>query len=211
MPEVICNTSPLQYLHQLGKLDILPALAKTVTVPPAVTAELAEGQRLGVNVPELRGLDWVTVRTPASLPALSLASDLGPGESQALALALETEDSLIVLDDGLGRRVAEALGLRLTGTLGCSSTPSTPASFVPSVPCSTNSRPCGSVCRPGREPTCLGWQGKAPTKELRRGTESCGRKSPARSACDGRDAFRAIRARAGRPVRAPCRAPGFFA
>ena len=118
MPEVICNTSPLQYLHQLGRLDILPALVKTVTVPPAVTAELAEGQRLGVNVPELRGLDWVTIRPPASLPALPLASDLGPGESQAIALALETEDSLIVLDDGLGRRVAEALGLRLTGTLG---------------------------------------------------------------------------------------------
>lgn len=27
MPEVICNTSPLQYLHQIGQLSILPALA----------------------------------------------------------------------------------------------------------------------------------------------------------------------------------------
>lgn len=60
----------------------------------------------------------MTIKSPASPPTLPLASDLGPGESQALALTLEAEDSVVVLDDGLGRRVAEALGLRLTGTLG---------------------------------------------------------------------------------------------
>ena len=74
MPEVICNTSPLQYLHQLGKLDILPALAKTVTLPPAVIAELAEGQRLGVNVPRGRwtGLGDHQVPGKSSNPSLGL-------------------------------------------------------------------------------------------------------------------------------------------
>ena len=33
-------------------------------------------------------------------------------------LGLEIPDSVLVLDDGLARRVAESLGLRLTGTLG---------------------------------------------------------------------------------------------
>ena len=35
-----------------------------------------------------------------------------------LALALETGDSVCVLDDALARRVASALQLRVTGTLG---------------------------------------------------------------------------------------------
>lgn len=33
-------------------------------------------------------------------------------------LAIESRDCVIVLDDNLARRVAEALGLQLTGTLG---------------------------------------------------------------------------------------------
>jgi predicted nucleic acid-binding protein len=33
LPNVICNTSPLQYLHQIGHLDLLPQLAGSVIVP----------------------------------------------------------------------------------------------------------------------------------------------------------------------------------
>lgn len=118
MLEVISNTSPLQYLHQLGILHILPALAKRVTVPPAVVEELSVGRALGLNVPDPKGLDWVTIRGPLSAPVLPLIRDLGPGETQVLALGLETADSLVVLDDALARRVAQTLGLPLRGTLG---------------------------------------------------------------------------------------------
>lgn len=45
-------------------------------------------------------------------------SDLGPGETEVLALALETKDAIAVLDDALARQVAEALKLPLIGTLG---------------------------------------------------------------------------------------------
>lgn len=47
-----------------------------------------------------------------------LVTDLGPGETQVLMLALESSDTFVVLDDALARQLAEALGLRLTGTLG---------------------------------------------------------------------------------------------
>lgn len=118
MPEVICNTSPLQYLHQLELLHILPALVGGVTVPPAVLDELAEGRNLGVSLPDPANLEWVTVRRPVSAPALRLIADLGPGESEVLALALETPGSVVILDDDLARRRAKASGIRLTGTLG---------------------------------------------------------------------------------------------
>lgn len=118
MAEVICNTSPLQYLHQLGLLHILPSLAGRVVVPPAVVAEIEEGQRRGVNLPHLAEHDWVKVRKPSCIDALHLVFDLGHGETQVLALALESPGSVVVLDDALARRVAESLNLPFTGTLG---------------------------------------------------------------------------------------------
>jgi predicted nucleic acid-binding protein len=60
----------------------------------------------------------VAVRHVSHPGLLPLATDLGPGESEVLALGVEMPGSLVVLDDGLARRYAHALGLRLTGTLG---------------------------------------------------------------------------------------------
>jgi predicted nucleic acid-binding protein len=115
---VVCNTSPLQYLHQLGLLHLLPALAPEVIVPPAVAEELAAGRKAGIEVPEVERLEWIEVRRPVSLAALPLVTDLGPGESQALALALETPGTRVIVDDSLARRTAESLHIPLTGTLG---------------------------------------------------------------------------------------------
>jgi uncharacterized protein len=118
LPEIICNTLPLQYLHQLNALHFLPALVKSITVPPAVQEELDVGRELGLDLPDLKSYEWVVVRRPASSPALPLITDLGPGEREVLALALESPESVCVIDDALARRVAGALGLRCTGTLG---------------------------------------------------------------------------------------------
>lgn len=118
MSEVICNTTPFQYLHQIDQLKILPALVGTVIVPPAVLDELGEGAAHGVDVPELSSLSWVEVRSPASALAQPLVTDLGPGETQVLMLALEIPGSIAVLDDKLARRVANVRGIHVIGTLG---------------------------------------------------------------------------------------------
>lgn len=118
LPEVICNTSPLQYWHQLGRLEVLHRLTGTLIVPTAVAAELAEGRRRGVDVPDPGTFTWMMLREPRSQAVLPLIMDLGPGETAVLALALESQDAVVVLDDGLARRYAERLGLRFTGTLG---------------------------------------------------------------------------------------------
>lgn len=118
LPEIICNTSPLQYLHQLGRLEVLHRLAGTLIVPTAVAAELAEGRRRGADVPDPGDFPWIALREPRSQAVLPLMVDLGPGETAVLALALESRDAVAILDDGLARRHAERLGLRFTGTLG---------------------------------------------------------------------------------------------
>jgi uncharacterized protein len=75
-----------------------------VIVPEAVVEELAIGQAHGVPLPDLRAVEWIVVRRPVSAAALPLVVDLGPGETQVLALALESHDAIIVVDDDLARR-----------------------------------------------------------------------------------------------------------
>jgi predicted nucleic acid-binding protein len=118
LPEVICDTSALQYLYQLDLLWVLEALAKHIVVPPAVVEELAVGRSQGIQLPDPTSLEWVTVRAPAGATVLPLVTDLGPGETEALALALESSDALAILDDGLARQVASMLSIRFRGTLG---------------------------------------------------------------------------------------------
>jgi hypothetical protein len=116
--DLICDTSPIQYLHQLELLHILPSLAKKVVVPSAVVEEIEIGRSLGVNLPRLEKLDWVIVRRPASDLALPLITNLGPGETEVLMLGLEMRGAVVVLDDAPARDLAEVLDLRMTGTLG---------------------------------------------------------------------------------------------
>jgi hypothetical protein len=93
-------------------------LTGQLILPAPVIAELEAGRALGCDVPVVRDLPWVITRQPVSTPALPLAADLGRGEAAVLALALESRDAVVILDDALGRRAAELLGIRLTGTLG---------------------------------------------------------------------------------------------
>ena len=55
---------------------------------------------------------------PVSTPVLPLVTDLGPGETAVLALALESPDAVVILDDALARQVATALAIPFRGTLG---------------------------------------------------------------------------------------------
>ena len=119
MPEItIVNTSPLFYLHRLGLLELLKKLYGHITVPEAVKKELKEGQAQGEDVPQLENYTWVEIRSVSMPKYLQLIADLGPGESEVLALATNHPSALVILDDKLARRIAEMQGFRLTGTAG---------------------------------------------------------------------------------------------
>jgi predicted nucleic acid-binding protein len=120
MPEqiTICNTSPLLYLHQIDRLDLLNQLYTRVLFPPAVEAELGVGAELGINVPRLARYSWLH-RTPLKSDAsIPLVTDLGRGEAEVIALGLENPGSRLILDDTLARRIAQLHGLQFTGTVG---------------------------------------------------------------------------------------------
>ena len=54
---------------------------------------------------------------PRSIPTEWLALDLGRGELTAMSLGLENPDRILLLDDALARRTAQAAGLDVWGTL----------------------------------------------------------------------------------------------
>jgi predicted nucleic acid-binding protein len=118
LADVIVNTSPLQYLHQVGQLDLFPKLFGRIMSPEAVVAELAAGRRLGVSLPIPEAVEWIDLRSPASAVGGLLSWDLGSGESAVLSLALEHPGSWVVLDDKLARQAAFHLNIPLLGTAG---------------------------------------------------------------------------------------------
>ncbi len=119
MPDlVISNTSPLFYLHRLRHLDLLQKLYRQVVVPEAVVDELKAGRDQGEDAPDVTDYDWIEVRAVRTPTLVQLITDLGTGEAQVLALALEEPDCLVILDDRLAREVARLQNLRVTGTAG---------------------------------------------------------------------------------------------
>ena len=107
---VVGNASPLIALHHLGQLDLCAALFGTVLIPPAVSHETFRSR--------LRP-SWIEER-PLTQPlsAVVLRGRLGAGEREAIALAIELNADLILLDDAAARRTAVGLGLHIIGTFG---------------------------------------------------------------------------------------------
>jgi predicted nucleic acid-binding protein len=117
MPEAISNTSPLVYLYRVDAVKWLPELFREFWVPQAVVTELQEGRRRGYDVPIPGDYEWLRVVAPRSVPSEWLTSDLGTGELETMALALENPGRVVLLDDALARRIAQAAGLEVWGTL----------------------------------------------------------------------------------------------
>ena len=118
MRKAICDTSPLQYLHQIGFLHLLAEFYAETLIPPAVVSELERGRSIGVDLPDVRALPWLTIQAPEELDKVLAAADLGAGEKEVLALGAQLPAAVLILDERLGRLHAEALKLTFTGTMG---------------------------------------------------------------------------------------------
>lgn len=115
---VLFNTSPIQYLYQLGLFDVLKALYGKIWLPEEVVQEIVQGQSEGVELPDIKKHDFVEVLDSKGSTLNRLVRDLGKGETAVIIHGLENPETMLVLDDLCARKVTLELGLKLTGTAG---------------------------------------------------------------------------------------------
>jgi len=108
MPNIISNTSCLIVLDNIGMLDVLKELYGKVFITEEVSKEF------GKTVP-----DWIEVRKVRDNKYLKLMKNfIDLGEASTIALAVETDDIVIILDDLKARKLGQKLNLKITGTIG---------------------------------------------------------------------------------------------
>ena len=102
------------FLSAFLKIDRLPLVrelysAEILLVPPAVYREISCTQL----VEALADLSWIRVEAPeAGSIRLGEVPALGSGEREAIALAGQHENALLLTNDNRAREAAEAVGLR---------------------------------------------------------------------------------------------------
>ena len=114
----VVDASPLILLGKIGQVGLLHELADELVVPQAVALEVASKPEGAAVIEQVRSLQRVSIEAEVSIAHELRTWDLGPGESQVLALTSMVPGSRAVLDDLDGRRCAQALGLSVIGTLG---------------------------------------------------------------------------------------------
>lgn len=116
---VISDTSPINNLAAINRLDLLQQLYGTVFIPDAVYRELTEPSFPVAGSTEVQTLDWIETRAVTNRTLVdSLSDELDIGEAEAIALAVEIQAEQVLIDERRGRLVAARLNLRYTGILG---------------------------------------------------------------------------------------------
>jgi len=105
---VIADSSSLMALENIGEIDALQKLFCEIIVTPEVAGEYGHG------LPP-----WIIIRNASSQSMhRSEISRLDRGEASSIALALDSDDPLLIIDEKKGRRVAEQLNIDIIGTVG---------------------------------------------------------------------------------------------
>lgn len=105
---IVSDTSCLILLDKVGRIDLLKSLFGKITITQIIADEF------GNPLPE-----FIEIDDPIDLNYQKiLESFLDKGEASAIALALEKDDCLLIIDEYKGRREAKNLKINFTGTIG---------------------------------------------------------------------------------------------
>ncbi len=105
---IISDTSCFIILSKIEELNLL----KSVYGQIITTSDIVE--EFGEKLP-----DWVIVQNVADKSRQRILElQIDRGESSAIALALEIQNSTLILDDFKARKIAQQLGISFTGTIG---------------------------------------------------------------------------------------------
>lgn len=105
---VITDTSCLIAFTKIDFLHILEDIYQKIFITPEIATEFGEELPIWINIVENKDKKYQKV----------LESFLDLGEASAIALALDYDNVLLVLDDLKARKEAKKIGFTITGTLG---------------------------------------------------------------------------------------------
>jgi predicted nucleic acid-binding protein len=115
---VVADTGPLNYLIQINAIDLLPRLFDRIIVPISVRDELSHPNTPAVVRDWIAQSPlWFEVR-PDPDHQDTVPASLDDGERATVALAMELNADLILMDDRDGVSFARGQGFAVTGTLG---------------------------------------------------------------------------------------------
>ena len=116
---VVSNSSPIIHLAKIDQLHLLEGLFGEIIIPEAVYKEcIIEGKGRS-EVSRILKASWLRmVPVQNQILVKLLNSEIDQGESEAITLALETNASLILLDDADAREKARLYKLQITGIIG---------------------------------------------------------------------------------------------
>ncbi|KOH46147.1 hypothetical protein NC99_10590 [Sunxiuqinia dokdonensis] len=95
-------------LEKIGRIALLESLFGKITVTSVIADEF------GKTLPDFIEIEDAEDKKYQQI----LENILDAGEASAIALALEKDDCLLIMDESKGRREAKQLKIKLTGTVG---------------------------------------------------------------------------------------------
>lgn len=116
---IISNSSPIIHLAKIDQLGLLRDFFGEIMIPEAVYEECMTQGKGRSEVARIKQASWLRVLPVTNQHLVKLLnSEIDRGEAEAIALALETQASWVLLDDADAREKARLYSLRITGTLG---------------------------------------------------------------------------------------------
>ena len=119
MPIVISNSSPLINLAIIGRLELIRKFWGEIYIPEAVWQEVVIDGKDMAGVDEIKKADWLFVEKVQDRNlTMALEQDLDKGEAEAIALAIEKNADIILIDESDAREVTDIYNINKTGVLG---------------------------------------------------------------------------------------------
>lgn len=116
---VVSDASPIINLARIEALHLLAELYETVVLPEAVWTEIVVDGEGQPGARAVQSATWIERQAVANRDLVrALRRDLDKGEAEAVALAVETEGVLLLMDERLGRETADHFDLVCVGLIG---------------------------------------------------------------------------------------------
>lgn len=116
----VFNSSPLIFLSKINYLEKTFTLFDEIFIPQKVIEEiLTRDDEVNTQINKFIVSNSAKIKSTSLINLyLGLNKNLGKGESEAIALAVELNSDFVILDDNTARKQAQSLGLKVKGTLG---------------------------------------------------------------------------------------------